>query len=94
MPTLWHSDLPLRRKLEGTFHLGANLAFPAGLFLTAITLPVMRLRMGSNLQKCIEFHMVFLEIDANEDGLISKLELDVDFDGRVTAWERRKQWGR
>ena len=47
MPSLWKSDLPLRKKLEGTFHLGANLAFPAGLFMTVVTLPVMLLRMGT-----------------------------------------------
>jgi cellulose synthase/poly-beta-1,6-N-acetylglucosamine synthase-like glycosyltransferase len=46
MPTLWASDLPLRKKLEGTFHLGANLAFPASLFMTVITLPVLLVRLG------------------------------------------------
>ena len=46
MPPLWRSDLSLRRKLEGTFHLGANLAFPASLFMTVITLPVMLVRIG------------------------------------------------
>jgi glycosyltransferase involved in cell wall biosynthesis len=46
MPPLWKSDLPLKRKIEGTFHLGANLAFPASLFMTVIGLPVMLVRMG------------------------------------------------
>lgn len=45
MPSLWRSDLPLRKKLDATFHLGANLAFPATVFLTVLTLPVMMLRM-------------------------------------------------
>jgi hypothetical protein len=45
MPLLWRSALPLRKKIEGTFHLGANLAFPASLFLTALALPVMLVRM-------------------------------------------------
>ncbi len=45
MPLLWRSDLPLRKKLDGTFHLGANFAFPASLFMTVVTLPVMLLRM-------------------------------------------------
>jgi hypothetical protein len=45
MPLLWRSRLPLRKKLDGTFHLGANLAFPASLFMTVITLPVMLLRL-------------------------------------------------
>lgn len=47
MPRLWRSDLPLKRKLEGTFHLGANLAFPASLFMTLVALPVMLVRLGS-----------------------------------------------
>jgi cellulose synthase/poly-beta-1,6-N-acetylglucosamine synthase-like glycosyltransferase len=46
MPRLWQSDLPLRKKLEGTAHLGANLAFPASLFMTIIGLPVMLVRLG------------------------------------------------
>ncbi|MDJ0973129.1 MAG: glycosyltransferase family 2 protein [Planctomycetota bacterium] len=46
MPTLWRSTLPLRKKLEGSFHLGANLAFPASLFMTVVALPVMLVRMG------------------------------------------------
>lgn len=45
MPMLWRSKLSLGAKLEGTFHLGANLAFPASLFLTVIALPVMLVRM-------------------------------------------------
>ena len=45
MPTVWRSDLPLRKKLDATFHLGANLAFPAAIFMTVITLPVMLLRI-------------------------------------------------
>ncbi len=46
MPTLWRSKQPLKVKLEGTFHLGANLAFPASLFMTVVTLPVMLVRIG------------------------------------------------
>jgi cellulose synthase/poly-beta-1,6-N-acetylglucosamine synthase-like glycosyltransferase len=45
MPRLWRSRLPLRKKLDASFHLGANLAFPASLFMTVVTLPVMLLRM-------------------------------------------------
>jgi cellulose synthase/poly-beta-1,6-N-acetylglucosamine synthase-like glycosyltransferase len=44
IPVLWRSDLPLRKKLEGTFHLGANLAFPASLFMTVVALPVLLVR--------------------------------------------------
>ncbi len=46
MPALWKSDAPLRKKLEGTFHLGANLAFPASLFMTVVALPVMLVRIS------------------------------------------------
>ncbi len=45
MPLLWRSRLPLRKKVDATFHLGANLAFPASLFMTVVTLPVMLLRI-------------------------------------------------
>jgi glycosyltransferase involved in cell wall biosynthesis len=45
MPLVWHSRLALRKKLDATFHLGANLAFPATLFMTIVTLPVMLLRI-------------------------------------------------
>jgi len=47
IPTVWRSPLSLSRKLEATFHLGANLAFPASLFMTVVALPVMLLRMGT-----------------------------------------------
>ena len=46
MPRVWAAPLPLKQKLEATFHLGANLAFPASLFLTVLALPVLLLRMG------------------------------------------------
>jgi cellulose synthase/poly-beta-1,6-N-acetylglucosamine synthase-like glycosyltransferase len=45
MPLLWRSPLPLRKKLEGTFHLGANLAFPASIVMALVTLPVLFMRM-------------------------------------------------
>jgi cellulose synthase/poly-beta-1,6-N-acetylglucosamine synthase-like glycosyltransferase len=45
MPLLWRSRLPLHKKIDASFHLGANLAFPASLFMTVVALPVMLLRM-------------------------------------------------
>ncbi len=45
IPLVWRSRLPFRKKLDASFHLGANLAFPAALFMTVVTLPVMLLRM-------------------------------------------------
>jgi len=46
LPRVWAAPIPLRQKVEATFHLGANLAFPASLFLTVLALPVLLLRMG------------------------------------------------
>jgi hypothetical protein len=45
MPLVWRSRLPLRKRIDASFHLGANLAFPASLFMTVVTLPVMLLRI-------------------------------------------------
>ncbi|HVG94461.1 MAG TPA: glycosyltransferase, partial [Planctomycetota bacterium] len=45
MPLLWRSRLPFKKKLDASFHLGANMAFPASLFMTVVALPVMLLRM-------------------------------------------------
>ena len=44
MPRIWGSKLSLKQKLEGTFHLGSNLAFPASLFMTIVALPVLLVR--------------------------------------------------
>ena len=45
MPVLWRSRMAFAAKVEGTFHLGANLAFPASLLFTVLALPVMLVRM-------------------------------------------------
>lgn len=50
VPTVVRSNFSLRQKLEAIFHLGANLAFPATLFMTVVTLPVMILRMQGAAQ--------------------------------------------
>lgn len=49
-PRIVRSDLPLRKKLEATFHLGGNLAYPASFFLVVVALPVMLLRMEGAAQ--------------------------------------------
>jgi cellulose synthase/poly-beta-1,6-N-acetylglucosamine synthase-like glycosyltransferase len=58
-PRLWASSLPLRSKIEGTFHLGANMAFPASLFLTVLGIPVLLLRMqgvtAGRLAQAVDF---------------------------------------
>ncbi len=46
MPRIWRSDFSLKQKLEATAHLGANLAFPASLFMTIIGMPVLLVRLG------------------------------------------------
>ncbi len=46
MPRVWSSDIGLKRKLEATFHLGGNFAYPASFFMVVVALPVMVLRMG------------------------------------------------
>src|SRR4030095_9184982 len=38
LPRLWKSDIPLRVKLEATFHLSANLSYPL-LVLLSIMMP-------------------------------------------------------
>jgi cellulose synthase/poly-beta-1,6-N-acetylglucosamine synthase-like glycosyltransferase len=45
MPAIWRGPLSVAQKLEATFHLGANLAFPASLFMTVVALPVVLVRM-------------------------------------------------
>jgi cellulose synthase/poly-beta-1,6-N-acetylglucosamine synthase-like glycosyltransferase len=45
MPSIWRSSLTIPQKLEATFHLGANLAFPASLFMTVVALPVVLVRV-------------------------------------------------
>jgi cellulose synthase/poly-beta-1,6-N-acetylglucosamine synthase-like glycosyltransferase len=59
MPRLWRSSLPLRAKVEGTFHLGANMAFPASLFLTVLAIPILMLRLqgveAGSLARAVDF---------------------------------------
>lgn len=67
IPQLWRSPLSLRQKLEGTFHLGANLAFPASLFMTVVALPVMLVRIGlgsdgANLAQVVDSFVFLLVI--------------------------------
>jgi len=46
---IWRSDVPLRAKVEATFHLTANINYPLNLVLAALIVPAMmvRLRAGS-----------------------------------------------
>jgi len=46
---IWRSDVPLRAKVEATFHLTANINYPLNLLLAVLIVPAMmvRLRSGS-----------------------------------------------
>jgi cellulose synthase/poly-beta-1,6-N-acetylglucosamine synthase-like glycosyltransferase len=46
---IWRSDVPVRAKVEATFHLTANINYPLNLLLAALIVPAMmvRLRTGS-----------------------------------------------
>jgi cellulose synthase/poly-beta-1,6-N-acetylglucosamine synthase-like glycosyltransferase len=88
MPRLWASDLGLKRKLEGTFHLGANLAFPASLFMTVVALPVMLVRMGGGgsggLAQLID-SLVFLLVIVTQVGfyVVATMESHEDWARRL-----------
>lgn len=59
MPLVWRNkQLSLRQKLEGTLHLGANLAFPASLFMTVVALPVWIVRAGLGSEGATTAHIV------------------------------------
>ena len=42
---IWRSTVPLRAKIEATFHLTANVNYPANLALAALLFPAMLIRM-------------------------------------------------
>jgi len=48
LPRLLRCDLPLATKIEGAYHLGANISFPLMLLLTAIMLPAVSARFSEN----------------------------------------------
>ncbi len=88
MPKLWASDLPLRKKLEGTAHLGANLAFPASLFMTIIGLPVMLVRLGMGTSGSLAVavdSLVFLLVFTTQIGfyIVATRELHADWIKRM-----------
>ena len=46
LPRLFRCEVPLTTKIEGAYHLGANISFPLMLLLTAIMLPAVTARYG------------------------------------------------
>ena len=45
LPAIWGSDSPLKVKLEATFHLTANLAYPLLLLMCLLMLPALQFRL-------------------------------------------------
>ena len=57
LPTVWRSDQPLRIKLEATFHLTANLAYPLMVAFSIILLPAMIVRFYQGW-----FQMLYIDL--------------------------------
>ena len=57
LPVVWRSDQPLYIKLEATFHLTANLAYPLMILFSLILLPAMIVRFYQGW-----FQMLYLDL--------------------------------
>jgi len=57
LPIIWRSDQPLYIKMEATFHLTANLAYPLMIFFSLILLPAMIVRFYQGW-----FQMLYLDL--------------------------------
>jgi cellulose synthase/poly-beta-1,6-N-acetylglucosamine synthase-like glycosyltransferase len=57
LPVIWRSSQPLRIKLEATFHLTANLAYPLMVVFSIILLPAMIVRFYQGW-----FQMLYLDL--------------------------------
>jgi len=57
LPTIWRSDQPLFIKLEATFHLTANIAYPLMVVFSVILLPAMIVRFYQGW-----FQMLYLDL--------------------------------
>jgi cellulose synthase/poly-beta-1,6-N-acetylglucosamine synthase-like glycosyltransferase len=57
LPVLWRSDEPLKIKLEATFHLTANIAYPLMIVFSVILLPAMIVRFYQGW-----FQMLYLDL--------------------------------
>jgi cellulose synthase/poly-beta-1,6-N-acetylglucosamine synthase-like glycosyltransferase len=57
LPKVWHSDEPLKIKLEATFHLTANIAYPLMIVFSVILLPAMIVRFYQGW-----FQMLYLDL--------------------------------
>ncbi len=57
LPAIWRSPQPLRIKLEATFHLTANIAYPLMVLLALVLLPAMIVRFYQGW-----FQMLYLDL--------------------------------
>jgi len=57
LPRIWRSPQPLRIKLEATFHLTANVAYPLMVIFSVILLPAMIVRFYQGW-----FQMLYLDL--------------------------------
>jgi len=57
LPTVWRSPAPFKVKLEATFHLTANIAYPLMVLLSVILLPAMIVRFYQGW-----FQMLYLDL--------------------------------
>ncbi len=57
LPVVWRSDEPLKIKLEATFHLTANIAYPLMVVFSVILLPAMIVRFYQGW-----FQMLYLDL--------------------------------
>jgi len=46
IPQVWKSAAPLKVKLEATFHLGSNFAYPLMVLMSILMLPTLQIRLG------------------------------------------------
>lgn len=54
---IWHSTAPLRVKVEATFHLTANVAYPLMVLLSLVVFPAMLVRRGGG-----EFQVMLVDL--------------------------------
>ncbi|MBI4465332.1 MAG: glycosyltransferase [Acidobacteria bacterium] len=57
LPTLWRSPMPLRVKIEATFHLTANICYPLMSLMTALLLPAIIVRFYQGW-----FQMLYIDL--------------------------------
>ncbi len=90
MPRIWRSDIGIKRKLEATFHLGGNLAYPASFFMVVVALPVMLLRTQGAVQgpfAAVVDTMVFMLAVVTQVGFYVAATKELH-----TDWFRRLRW--